>query len=82
MINSLFSVKDKVVIITGANQGIGKILALGLLKNGAIVYRIDKKFKKSKKKLVKIRNGNHSLSRKNDLKKICQGLDNLASIYL
>jgi len=51
MINSLFSVKDKVVIITGANQGIGKILALGLLKNGAIVYRIDKKFKKSKKKI-------------------------------
>ena len=32
---------------------------------------------KSKKKLIKIKNGQHSLSRKNDLKKICLELNNI-----
>ena len=36
--------------------------------------KILKIFKKSKKKLIKIKNGDHSLSRKNDLKKICNEL--------
>jgi NAD(P)-dependent dehydrogenase (short-subunit alcohol dehydrogenase family) len=48
MDDGLFSVKGKVVIITGGGQGIGEVLALGLSKRGAIVYCIDKKFKKSK----------------------------------
>ena len=39
--------------------------------------KILKKFKKSKKKLVKIKNGNHSLSRKSDLKKLCNELKNI-----
>ena len=42
--------------------------------------KILKIFKKSKKKLIKIKNGDHSLSRKNDLKKICKELKILASI--
>ena len=50
MNDSLFSVKGKVVIITGGGQGIGEFLALGLSKNGATVYCIDKKFKKGQKK--------------------------------
>jgi len=37
--------------------------------------KILKICKKSKKKLIKIKNGNHSLSRKSDLKKICNGLN-------
>ena len=37
--------------------------------------KIFKIFKKSKKKIIKIKNGNHSLSRKNDLKKICASLN-------
>ena len=37
--------------------------------------RILKIFRKSKKKLIKIKNGNHSLSRKSDLKKICNELN-------
>ena len=48
MDDDLFSVKGKVVIITGGGQGIGEFLALGLSKRRAIVYCIDKKFKKSK----------------------------------
>jgi NAD(P)-dependent dehydrogenase (short-subunit alcohol dehydrogenase family) len=48
MVDDLFSVKGKVVIITGGGQGIGEFLALGLSKRRAVVYCIDKKFKKSK----------------------------------
>ena len=39
--------------------------------------KILKKFKKSEKKLIKIKNGNHSLSRKSDLKKLCRELKNI-----
>ena len=37
--------------------------------------KILKIFPKAKKKLIKIKNGNHSLSKKSDLKKICKELD-------
>ena len=36
---------------------------------------------KAKKKLIKIKNGNHSLSRKGDLKKICKELNNIISYH-
>ena len=39
--------------------------------------KILKFCKKSKKKLIVIQNGQHSLSRKNDLKKICSELKNM-----
>jgi|TARA_Y100000590_G_scaffold394955_1_gene474539 Predicted hydrolases or acyltransferases (alpha/beta hydrolase superfamily) len=42
--------------------------------------KIMKVCKKSKKKLIKIKNGDHSLSRKNDLKKICNELDSIIKI--
>ena len=41
--------------------------------------KILKIFIKSKKKLIKIKNGDHSLSRKSDLKKICKELDYIVS---
>ena len=44
--------------------------------------KILKVCKKSKKKLIIIKNGNHSLSRKSDLKKICSGLRNLILDHL
>ena len=37
--------------------------------------KILKIFRKSKKKLIKIKNGDHSLARKNDLKKLCHELN-------
>jgi len=41
--------------------------------------KILKICKKSEKKLIKIKNGNHSLSRKSDLKKICKELNIMIS---
>ena len=39
--------------------------------------KIFKIFAKSKKKIIKIKNGDHSLSRKTDLKKICNALNQI-----
>ena len=60
-----FSVNVPITLLHGLND---QVVPLKFSKN------ILKIFKKSKKKLVKIKNGDHSLSRKSDLKKICKEL--------
>ena len=56
------------------------------LKDEVVPLKFSKKilkiFKKSKKKLIKIKNGDHSLSRKSDLKKICRELNNMIVNHL
>ena len=42
--NDLFSVKNKIVIITGAGRGIGRTFALNMAKRSAITYCFDIKF--------------------------------------
>ncbi|CAG8619753.1 17743_t:CDS:2 [Rhizophagus irregularis] len=37
-LNSLFGVKDKIVLITGGSRGIGLMIATGFVANGAKVY--------------------------------------------
>ena len=44
MMKNLFSVYEKVVIITGAGRSIGYNLAIGLAKCSAKIYSLDKKF--------------------------------------
>ncbi|CAG8703107.1 7091_t:CDS:2 [Dentiscutata erythropus] len=38
LVSNLFSVKDKIALITGGGTGIGKMIAKAFVKNGAIVY--------------------------------------------
>lgn len=38
LLNNLFSVKDKVVLVTGGSRGIGEMIAAGYCANGAKVY--------------------------------------------
>ena len=48
-VNSLFSVENKVVLITGSAQGIGKTIAESLLKANSKVILVDKSEKNLKK---------------------------------
>ena len=56
------------------------------LKDEIVPLKISKKImnicKKSKKKLIKIKNGDHSLSRKSDLKKLCNELKHMIKNHL
>jgi len=47
MQNNLFSVENKVIIITGGDGGIGKAIAYAMAKRKAIVYCFDIKFHKT-----------------------------------
>ena len=63
--NNKIDLKIPIVLFHGSNDEVVPL-------NFSI--KIFKIFKKSQKKLIKIKNGDHSLSRKNDLKKICNKL--------
>lgn len=45
VVSDLFSVKDKVALVTGGSRGIGLMIAKGLVKNGARVYISARKSK-------------------------------------
>ena len=65
VLNNKINLKISLVLLHGAND---KTVPLNFSRS------ILKICKKSKKKFVIIKNGNHSLSRKSDLKKICNEL--------
>ena len=70
--NKIFNKKINLII---------KIILFHGIKDEVVPISFSRKilkiFKKSKGKLIKIKNGNHSLSKKNDLKKICAGLSSV-----
>jgi len=65
ILNSKINLKIPIILFHGTND---KSVPLEISK------KIMKTCKKSKKKLIIIKNGDHSLSRKDDLKKICSQL--------
>ena len=71
--NNKINIKVPIILFHGSND---EVVPLNFSR------KILKICKKAKKKLIKIKNGNHSLSRKNDLKKICMALKNMISEYL
>lgn len=44
-IQKLFSVRDKVVVVTGGGRGLGWMLSEGYVRNGARVYIISRSAK-------------------------------------
>ena len=73
VLNNKINLNIPIVLFHGTND---EVVPLNFSR------KILKIFKKSKKKLIKIKNGNHSLSRKNDLKKICNELNHMINDYL
>ena len=65
ILNNKINLNIPIVLFHGANDKVVPV---------AISRKIFKICKKSKKKLIVIKNGDHSLSRKNDLKRICSEL--------
>ena len=68
VLNKKINLNIPIVLFHGTND---EVVPLNVSR------RIFKIFKKSKKKLIKIKNGDHSLSRKSDLKKICNELNRM-----
>ena len=69
----LFSIKDKIIIITGGNGGIGYELADKMSGYGAIVYSIDKKFSRNDRKMEKnLIQKKCNILNKNQFQSICK----------
>ena len=68
VLNNKINLNIPIVLFHGTND---EVVPLNVSR------RIFKIFRKSKKKLIKIKNGDHSLSRKSDLKKICSELNRM-----
>ena len=73
VLNNKINLNIPITLLHGMND---EVVPLNFSK------QILKICKKSKKKLIKIKNGNHSLSRKSDLKKICNELKQMIKNYL
>ena len=70
--NDLFSIKNKIIIITGGNGGIGKTLSKKMSEQGGIVYSLDTNFSKKNGKKSKMVQKKCDILNKNQLKNICK----------
>ncbi|KAJ2285070.1 hypothetical protein IW141_005939 [Coemansia sp. RSA 355] len=53
-LQTLFSVKDKVVVVTGGGSGIGLMISQGFVKNGSRVYIVARKHNQLTEKLAEL----------------------------
>lgn len=75
MKDNLFSIKNKVILITGAGRGIGQFLAEKISDHDAIVFAIDKKFtKKSSKYKRKIFEIECDITDEEKFKEVCSNI--------
>ena len=72
VLNNRINLNIPIVLFHGTND---EVVPLNFSR------KILKIFKKSKKKLIKVKNGDHSLSRKKDLIKICNELNHIIKDY-
>ena len=72
ILNNKINLKIPIVLFHGTND---EVVPLNFSR------KVLKIFKKSIKKLIIIKKGNHSLSRKSDLKKICNELNRMIECY-
>ena len=72
ILNNKINLKIPIVLFHGTND---EVVPLNFSR------KVLKIFKKSIKKLIIIKKGNHSLSRKSDLKKICNELNRMIEYY-
>ena len=72
VLNNKINLKIPITLIHSLND---KIVPITFSK------KILKICKKAQKKMIKIKNGDHSLSRKSDLKKICNELNSMILNY-
>ena len=68
ILNKKINLKIKIILFHGIKD---KVVPISYSRNILNIFR------KSKAELIRIKNGDHSLSKKNDLKKICAGLSNI-----
>ena len=54
-LEELFSVKDKIVLVTGGSRGIGEMIAEGFIANGAKVYITSRKENDIKETATKLK---------------------------
>ena len=71
--HDIFSVKNKIIVITGAGRGIGYFLADELAKRSAVVYAVDKTFSKKNKRNDYFQN-KCDITNKTQFQKICNNI--------
>ena len=54
----IFNIKNKIIIVTGSNSGIGLVISKSLIEYGAVVIRLDKKFNAEPIKIFKKKKSN------------------------
>ena len=73
-LNNLFSIDNKIIIVTGGGKGIGQTLCVELAKRGSIVYCLDKKFEKIPVRLKQIYSKKCDVSNVSQFERVCKDI--------